>query len=182
MSNKSVRGGMVLVAIGILFLIFQFVDFGENFILPLLGAGFITWSIVGRVKGLMIPGGILSGIALGTTLQDSGLATQLEGDASGALFLLGFAAGWFTITLFTYLFFSDFQWWPMIPGAIMALIGAGILLESGALQSVSAIGRFWPVILIAVGVYVMWNQFRKEEAEMLGAEEIYEKSPQDLAS
>ena len=177
MRNKTVRSGLVLIVIGTLFLLFQFVNVGDNLILPLLGAGFITWSILGRNKGLMIPGGILSGIALGTALTESGLVTRLDGDGSGALFLLGFAAGWFIITIFTYLFFDDFIWWPMIPGGIMALIGGGILLESGTLQSLGTVGRFWPVILIGVGLYVVWNQFRKDELQ----DELYEKSPEDIA-
>lgn len=174
--NKSVRSGVLLIVAGVIFILFRTFDFGENLVLPLMGAGFITWSILWRNKGLMIPGGILSGIALGVALSESGLAERMGSEASGALFLFGFAAGWFVITLFTHLFFNQYVWWPMIPGGIMAAVGLITLLNSNLIDVTILPGRFWPVILIVIGCYIIWNQFRKDDA----AGHIYEKSPKDL--
>ena len=182
--NNSVVSGIGLVALGVIFLISQFVEFNGLYFLLLLGLGFIGWSVIGRNKGLMIPGGILFGIGLGTVLNESAFATRLEGDAEGALFLLGFAVGWFLITVLTKLFFNDFQWWPMIPGGIMALIGLGLLTDGALLQTIGSIGRWWPLILIAIGISIVWSQFRKDDAEALKDNDDigYEKGPEDLVS
>lgn len=174
--KNPVTSGIGLVVLGMVFLVSQFVDFDGFLVLPVLGLSFIAWSILSRKKGLMIPGGILSGIALGTILAESTLATRLEGDADGGLFMLGFAAGWFAITVLTLLFFGDFQWWPMIPGGIMALIGVGIFTDGVILELLGSAGRLWPLILIAIGLSIVWKQFYESEACDLP----YEKSPQDL--
>ena len=176
--KNPVASGIGLVILGMIFLVSQYVDFDGFLVLPALGIGFIGWSILSRNKGLMIPGGILSGIALGAILSDSVLATRLEGDADGGLFMLGFAAGWFAITILTLLFFGDFQWWPMIPGGIMALIGIGIFTDGVLLEMIGSVGRLWPIILIVIGLSIVWKQFSESEDQDIP----YEKSPKDLKS
>jgi hypothetical protein len=47
------------------------------------------------------------------------------------------------------------QWWALIPGGIMATIGLFLLI--GALTRGFA---FWPVILIALGVWLIYRAFR----------------------
>ena len=174
--KNSVVSGFGLIVLGSVFLLSQYVDFDGYLVLPALGIGFIAWSILGRNKGLMIPGGIMSGIALGSILAESALATRLEGDAAGGLFMLGFAAGWVAITVLTLLFFGDFQWWPLIPGGIMALIGIGIFTDGVLLELLGQIGRFWPVILIAIGLSIIWKRFSEDQQLDIP----YEKSPEDL--
>ncbi|MEM8859996.1 MAG: hypothetical protein AAGD96_16830 [Chloroflexota bacterium] len=179
--NNSVVTGIGLVALGIVFLISQFVNFNGLFFLLLLGLGFIGWGILGRTKGLLIPGGILFGIGLGTVLNETPFAARLEGDAEGALFLIGFAIGWASITVLTKLFFNDFQWWPLIPGGIMAVIGLGLLTDGALLESVGSIGRWWPLILIAIGVSIVWKQFRQDDEQSKPDDDFgYEKGPEDL--
>jgi uncharacterized protein (DUF486 family) len=67
--EKDIVGGIILLGIGLFFLVNQFVNFNFGdlgmFFLPLLGAMFLVWGIVTREGGLMIPGGILSGIGWG---------------------------------------------------------------------------------------------------------------------
>ncbi|MFT5196388.1 MAG: hypothetical protein ACI85U_003420 [Candidatus Promineifilaceae bacterium] len=176
MKKKNPLAGFGLIVLGMVFLVSQYVNVDGFLVLPALGIGFIGWSILSRNKGLMIPGGIMSGIALGSILAESTLATRLEGDAGGALFMLSFAAGWFVITILTFLFFNDFQWWPLIPGGIMALIGVGILSDGVLLDVLGQVGRFWPIILIAIGLSIVWKQFAKPDQSDVD----YEKSPSDL--
>ncbi|MFK7802724.1 MAG: hypothetical protein AB8G95_13900 [Anaerolineae bacterium] len=174
--KNPVVSGIGLVILGMVFLVSQYVDFDGFLVLPAMGIGFIAWSILSRNKGLMIPGGILSGIALGSILSESVLATRLEGDADGGLFMLGFAAGWFAITILTLVFFGDFQWWPMIPGGIMALIGVGIFTDGVVLDLLGQVGRLWPLILVVIGLSIVWKHFSETE----DCEVVYEKSPEDL--
>ena len=70
MQKKDFKGGLVLIAIGLLALIFQLlpIQMTESLgllIVPGLGALFLVWGILTRTDGLMIPGGILSGVGWG---------------------------------------------------------------------------------------------------------------------
>jgi hypothetical protein len=49
------------------------------------------------------------------------------------------------------------EWWPLIPGGIMAVIGSAFLLSSGAARYLTA------VVLIVVGIIILTRQFRRTE-------------------
>ena len=165
--NNSVVSGLGLVALGFVFLVSQFVEFNGQFFVLLIGLGFIVWSLISRKQGLLIPGGILSGIGAGIAFAETSWAT---GDLEGSLFMLSFAAGWFSIILLTKMFFNELQLWPAFPGGIMALIGVAVLTDGVLLDTLGSVGQFWPVILIVIGFSAMWKQFRDDEAG-------YEKQP-----
>ncbi len=171
-NNKSVVSGIGLIALGIVFLVTQYIDFDGRFFVLLLGLGFILWSIVSRSSGLLIPGGILSGIGTGIVLTESALAANLSGDGEGSLFMLGFAAGWFLIPVLAKVFFNDYHLWPVIPGSIMALIGVAVLTDGVLLEMIGSVGQFWPVILIVIGFSAIWKQFKEDEDD-------YEKQPKE---
>jgi len=149
--------GLVLILIGVLALIGQFVggDVLGRFFLLALGLGFVVWGIASRSAGLFIPGGILTGLGAGVLLED---ILSASGDLSGAIILLCFAAGWGLIRLLSILFTRDRMLWALIPGGIMALIGLALLAGPEGLNILGAVGKFWPVILILVGLYlIIWR-------------------------
>ena len=160
--------GIILISIGILSLGSQFIEWDISnlgiLILPLLGLAFLTWGILTRQSGLMIPGGILSGIGLGTFLI-SGPFAAIEGDTSGGIFMLSFAFGWFLITILTALFGDETHWWPLIPGGIMALIGLGLLFGTIFWSILETLGLIWPLILIGLGVYILYQANRNRIAK-----------------
>ena len=90
--------GIALVAIGALVLIVQFAESEVLGLLLLSGLGliFLIWGCLVRSVGLLISGGVLSGIGLGAYLI-AGPLSHLDGE--GGVFLLSFAAGWALITL-----------------------------------------------------------------------------------
>ncbi len=147
--------GVILVGLGLLFLAGQFLNLGV-WILPILAIGFLGIGIAHRNVGWMIPGGILSGISLGILLMEQRL---VQGDAEGGVFLLAFAAGWAVIYLASRLFSDHPQTWALIPGGIMALIGAGVLLDAAGmawpLLAFQGLGMLWPLILVAIGAYIL---------------------------
>lgn len=156
--REDVNGGLILIAVGLVFLVSRFVDFGDfgdNFglwLLPGLGAIFMIAGILKREAGLMIPGGILSGIGLGSYL----IAGPFEFGSNvddGGLFMLAFAAGFASITFFTAVFAKETHWWALIPASIMAIIGLGISLGGIFFRLLELAGTYWPVILIVVGGY-----------------------------
>lgn len=82
-------------------------------------------------------------------------ALSLGETAEPGVFLLAFGAGFASITLLSALVTREAQWWALWPGSILGIIGASLILGGFALDVLSFIGRFWPVGLIAAGLYVL---------------------------
>jgi dipeptide/tripeptide permease len=154
--REAVVGGALLVAIGVLVLLAQNIkseDLGLLF-LPALGGLFLIAGIIGRQAGFIIPGGILTGIGLGAMLTQNPAMAPTE-TAQGGVFFIGFALGWFLIPVLTKLFTHETHWWALIPGTIMALIGGALLLGGAALNVLEFVGRWWPLILVALGLTII---------------------------
>jgi hypothetical protein len=154
--RSAMVGGALLVAIGLLVLLAQNVQvetLGLLF-LPALGGLFLIAGIVGRQAGFIIPGGILTGIGVGAIFTQS-LALVANDTAQGGVFFLGLAGGWFLITVLSMLFTRNTQWWALIPGTIMALIGGALMLGGAALNVLEFAGRWWPLILVTLGLVII---------------------------
>jgi len=154
--RSTLIGGALLVAIGLLVLLAQNVQaetLGLLF-LPTLGGLFLIAGIVGRQAGFIIPGGVLTGIGVGALLIQ-GSSGPLSETAQGGMFFLAFAGGWFLITVLTAAFTCHTQWWALIPGTIMALIGSALLLGGAALNMLEFAGRWWPLSLVALGLVII---------------------------
>jgi hypothetical protein len=153
-------GGLILIGIGVIALLSQFVDFiswesfGVYFLL-LLGGVFLLWGIVSREVGPFIPGGILSGLGLGTVMLVNNWVPA--GVDDGGVFLVVFGLGWFLIVLLTAVFTNQTQWWALIPGGIIGFVGLAILFGGVFMKTLTAVSFLWPVVLIIVGVYVLWK-------------------------
>lgn len=170
--NEGLVGGLILIGVGMIALLAQFVDFisWESFgiyIVLLLGVVFYIWGIVGREAGLMIPGGILTGIGVGIVVLVNNWAPI--GVEDGGLFLVIFGLGWASITVMTAIFTHETQWWPLIPGGIIGFVGLAVMFGGVFMNTLEALSVFWPVILIIVGVSVIWK-----------AKKAKEKSPEEL--
>ena len=166
--QDGLLGGVILVVIGLIALANQFVDF-DSFpdlgllIVPGIGALLLLWGIVNREAGPIIPGGIMSGLGLGIFLTAS--PYELVSSANeGGVFMLSFALGWVLITVLTAVFTNETHWWPLIPAAIMGLIGGTVLVGGVFESALSFLGTFWPVILIVIGGWSLVQAFRGKEA------------------
>jgi hypothetical protein len=152
---KQAVGGVVLIALGVLFLIGQFVQttwYGQ-LMLGVLAVGFLATGLLTRNSGWLVPGGILGGLSLGIALQN--LVVDVSDERKAAIFLLCFAAGWVLMTLLS-LVTTRIQWWPLIPGGIMALIGGGLFIGGAAITVLQFVGSYgWPLILIAIGIAII---------------------------
>jgi uncharacterized membrane protein len=155
-------GGIVLVALGLFFLLAQFLNLGA-WVLPILGLAFLTVGAVTRQAGWMIPGGILSGLALGVFMVEGPLGVAEP--VAGGLFLIAFAAGWVLIYLASRLLTTDPQRWALIPAGIMALIGGLVFLAELGGPAVEQIMRLvnlgWPLILVGIGTALLVREWRK---------------------
>ena len=145
--------GIVLIVLGIYFLSAYFFPTG-GLSLALLGAFLLAgYALSERMPGFLISGCILLGLGMGIVLTD------LLGDPWWPLILLGLGAGFCAIPSA-----DRRQGWALVPGGILVLLGGLFLLT---LQEIGltwafwdTIGRWWPVALVAVGIWILWRQWR----------------------
>ena len=164
--NKKVIpfGGILLVLAGIFLLLQQFVtiELSGGLFFAVLGLFFILWGSSQRKAGLLIPGGILTGLSIGVFLVED--SCTIPERFEGGFFLLSLAAGFALITILSRIFTSERNWWALIVGGALALVGGGVLIlempNSNALKSVvEAVFNFsnylWPLVLVAIGIWII---------------------------
>lgn len=143
--TRGLAAGIVLIVAGAFFLLVNIFprQVGPSFLL-LVGLAFlVTYFLAGRNVGFLIPGGIVAGLGLAVLLSQS-----FPGRESGGIVLLCLGLGFITIWLF-----ERAHGWSLIPGGILVVIGAFVL--SSELVQIGDVGRWWPVILILVGLWVL---------------------------
>lgn len=160
-------GGLLLILMGLLALLSQFVDMEwlGLLILPTLGVVFLAWGVVSRQSGLFIPGGILSGLGLGTLLMVGPWSDNFSGDQEPAVFLLAFALGWVLIPLFATIFTNEHHWWALIPAAIIGAVGVALLMGEMGLTVLKIFGYLWPLALVVLGLYIIFKRGSREDYE-----------------
>ncbi len=169
MQKKDFKGGLILVVIGLLALVFQFspIQLTENMgllIVPGLGALFLVWGILTRTDGLMIPGGILSGVGWGA-YAIAGPFSMWQGDNEGGVFLIFLGLGFGLITVATAVFGQRTHWWALIPGGIIAFVGASILFGGVLLNVLTFVGKLWPLALILIGISILVKGNKEKAGE-----------------
>lgn len=154
--HNRLAGGAVLIILGVGLWIGPLTNWHFSWLaLPVLAVIFLTSGLIIRSLGLLIPGGILAGIALGTMMIDRA-AGSIETVSNGGIFLLCFAAGWVLISVLSPFTDKGFRWWPLVPAAILAAVGAALV--SGQIATLAWLSYLGPVALIGLGV---WLIFRK---------------------
>ena len=165
--RNDLIGGLLLISIGALVLVGKFVNLDAIpdlglFFLPALGALFMLAGILSRNEGLMVPGGIISGIGWGAYLVAGPFTGQAE-EQQGGVFLLAFALGWVSITVVSALFAKKTVWGTLIPAAVLATIGSALLLGGVFMDVVAIAGRLWPLALIVAGGAVIFKVTRQAD-------------------
>jgi hypothetical protein len=145
--SSAYTWGIVLIALGVLFLLGQMTPWFGN----LIGAGIFVAMGIGFYAlyqrndshwGLLIPSYVMFALA-GLVVIDT---LPIRGDLGGAYVMFAIAAPFF------YVYFRDrSKWWALIPGGIMAALGVGILLSDFA--------YVFPAALIVAGIYLLVRQF-----------------------
>jgi hypothetical protein len=150
MTSRRSVGGVVLIVLGVLLLLGQRLEVGGEAVVALIGVAFLTAYLLTRQYGFLVPGGIMTGLGIGIIYEN-----RLDG--SGAPVLLGLGAGFLTIYAVSSLRGRvPGDWWPLIPGTVLAFIG--LLLAANATGTLAAVGRWWPLILILIGLYVVFRR------------------------
>ena len=97
----------------------------------------------------LIPAYVLLAVGLMVALLESGVLSDLLVPAyvmfAGAIpFLVVFAL-------------TPKEWWPLIPGGIMTIIGLAFLVAEAAVEYIG------PVALVVVGIWILARQFLRKE-------------------
>ncbi len=154
---------MVIISVGVFLLLAQLVPDIGRWIPLLIGLIFLAAFVPQREYGFLIPGCILTGVGVGVVL-----AGVVDNPWSGAAVLLSLAGGFIAIWVVSVLLrrvdrawprgssrdAARALWWPLIPGGILALIGLIALAEDG-LASWYDVLRWWPLLIIGVGIVVL---------------------------
>lgn len=151
--GKRRVAGFVLLLIAGWALLDRYTVFNVQLAVPLLlGVVFTGWSIVTKEWGLLVPGGILTGIGMGILLMRS---TDLSRAGESGVFLLSFAGGWLMITLLSAAVFKRRVLWPLIPGLVMAALATAELAGSEFRQAMRLVQDYWPWALLAVAGWLL---------------------------
>jgi hypothetical protein len=153
-------GGLILILLGIVFLVQQLYPdlIGGWVFLVGLGVIFLLAYAFSRQYGFLIPGCIFVGLGVPVALLETN--TLAEAD-NGGIVVLGLGLGFVAIWLVDMLVERGRPggWWPLIPGGILTLVGAGILAEN--LSYLAAIGKWWPLLLILLGLWIIVDRLRR---------------------
>ena len=139
--------GAILILVGLSALLQNLFHLDTNGLF-LIAAIFLAAGILSRRTGLLVPGGIIAGVALGVTLESS------AGLERGGLILLSLAGGFALISLLSVYTEGPANWrrWPLFPAAATALVGGALLSGQPGLLVLQTLGYIWPVFLILGGL------------------------------
>lgn len=147
MDPRRIAPGVILIALGVFFLIAQRINVGGEAVVAAIGLAFLVAYWLTRNYGFLVPGGIMTGLGVG-------IIYEARADAGGAPVLLGLGVGFIGIFVIdAAVRRASWGWWPLVPGGVLTLIG--LLLAAGQSGLLGAIGRWWPAVLILIGLWFL---------------------------
>jgi len=152
-SCRWARG--IILSIGLTFL-FTKVRLADFVLWVGTGTGLVLliWGIYWRLFGLIIPGSLL--VASGPGIYMAwGRASEMNSLARTGVMLVIFSIGWFLIILFSRVTTSNFIWWPLIPGGILAVVGWGLYIGGDPGNAATFIANTGSIGLIIFGIYLL---------------------------
>jgi hypothetical protein len=161
MKRDSLVWGVILILLGAGFLVFQlfpdlFGGFAWPWILPAIGAIFVVASLIGRIGGLMIPGVVLLTLG-GIFLYQTNTGNWESWAYVWALLPVAAGLGMLIGSLYDR---------EMVPARTAGawLIGGGLAafaIFGGFFGLDPNLARYWPVLLILLGLWVLFKALRR---------------------
>jgi hypothetical protein len=145
--RRRLVAGATLIVLGLaLFALDRFEGLGSAAIFFVVGAAFLAAYLARREYGFLVPAGLLLGLGLGR----AGAGTLLDFSDNPVLFGLG--CGFAAIWLIDLVYARRNQWWPLIPGTVLILLGLPV-------DGVYYLLDHWPLLLIAAGLMLLVTAF-----------------------
>jgi len=125
-------------------------EFIATYVLAAVALPFLVAFLRDRSRwGLLIPAYVLLVVGVMVGLLGGGILSDL---LIPAYVLFAIAIPFFVVYAR-----DPKQWWPLIPGGILAVIGLAFLVAEAAVQYVG------PAVLVLVGVWILVRQFTRRE-------------------
>jgi hypothetical protein len=116
-----------------------------------IGIAFVVAYAMTRKYGFLVPAGVLTGFGTGLLV-----ASLLDVTDNAAFILIGGGVGFLLIYIVDIVVSgSALRWWPLIPGGILTAVGTSIAQQEEGLKQ---LGMWWPVVLIALGVLLLFGR------------------------
>src|SRR5438445_8602632 len=106
----------------------------------------------GRV-GLIVVGSLITGFVVALVLVIGPFGGAQEHVIMGTA-LLGWALGWALLAVLSIRWSDQPQQWAIVPAALMALAGVGLLIFRPDANAMNLLGWIWPLALIALAVWI----------------------------
>ncbi|MEE8368842.1 MAG: hypothetical protein V3S30_11065 [Thermoanaerobaculia bacterium] len=143
-NRKRVTTGLTLIVVGTVLYAFDRVQgLSQASVLLVLGLAFLAAYLQRRSYGLLVPAGILLGLA-------SGMLFRGPLSAIGRPQLLGLGAGFIAIYFIALLRERKSHPWPLIPGTILSIIA----FPNGA-DAFEYLFEHWSLMLVVLGVLIL---------------------------
>lgn len=155
----SWAGGAILIALGLVLLAGELFTLSPWMVLASISAVLLALWAATRQYGFAVPAMIVAGLAVGTGWQDALVSS------SGGEPVVGLALGFIGIYVVNLFARREAQWWPLVPGGILAAVG-GQLVAQGTVYE-SWILPLWPVALIVLGLVLLYVTYRRGGAAQL---------------
>ena len=137
--------GIGLVVIGALLFYLQWRGgASQAVVLAIIGGTFVLGYFARKQYNLLVPGGVLLGLALGSVIEQQ--APRLSNPSA-----LGIGIGFIGIYVIDRLYRKESTWWPLIPGGILVISGIATAMEKAAWL----FSKGWPLLLVIAGVLVL---------------------------
>jgi len=153
-SRDRMAVAVILIVVGVVGLAAQVFDLTANmggWIVMLIGVGFLVAFAFTRHYGYLVPGGIMTGLGAGIIASENLAVTD---EQTGGVIVLGLGLGFLSIWVIGAIAHVDrHHWWPIIPGGILAVVGAALLIGGQAVDLLD----YWGVVIIVIGLFVLWR-------------------------
>lgn len=145
--KRNAVPAVLLIVVGAVLLAVNAPIQGGKAVVALIGSGFLLGYALTRSYGLLVPGGIMTGLGLGILAEGVW--------APRGSVLIGLGAGFLAISVVERLAHPSGRtaWWPVIPGGVLLLVGA--LQAAGETGLLALLTRWWPAALVAAGLWLL---------------------------
>ncbi len=128
-----------------------------------VGAGLLFWGIGQKLLGLIIGGCLTVTIAPGIYFSWKWIVLSSILSQIGIM-LVWFALGWGLITITSRVINDKFNWWALIPGGVLAMVGLGLYLGGDPMiaEAVLSNSGVMGVVLLAIYLALMRTRFKQK--------------------
>lgn len=167
--SKTAKGGILLMAAGVVLLLVQLDVIPGDYFLLLLGAGFcLAYALFGGRKeygsiGFLIPGTIL--LAIGVF---AGFETRVLPGSPGVVFLSLLGLSFLAVFLVHTFWFKEVghggRFWPLYPfgGLVLLAVLSTARINLGWTAWQQAMNYIWVAALIVTGLWLLLGRGKKE--------------------